>query len=132
MIEDARLDRRDDPVNSHRGIYNTVDVGLAGNFFGSQRSFARILVRNATYYRLTKSLVLARQTRFGFIEPFSVAADTTATESVPLPERFFGGGADSIRAATQDLCAAINRRRPRSSGVKRESPAAPVRLAKAI
>jgi orotidine-5'-phosphate decarboxylase len=43
-----------------------------------------------------------------------------------------GGGADSIRAATLDLCAAINRRRPRSSGVKRESPAAPARPAKAL
>src|SRR5262249_56562885 len=51
-------DRRDNPADPHRGMYNSADVGLAGRFFGSQRSFGRILLRNATYYRLTKNLVL--------------------------------------------------------------------------
>jgi len=91
-------DRRDNPGNPTHGMFNTIDVGLAGSFFGSQRSFARVLVRNATYYRLGSHVVLARQTRFGIIQPFSVASDTTPQESVPLPERFFGGGADSLRA----------------------------------
>jgi outer membrane protein insertion porin family len=72
-------------------------VAMSGNFFGSQRSFARVLLRNATYYRLPHHWVLARQTRFGVIEPFNVAADVIAQQSVPLPERFFGGGADSLR-----------------------------------
>jgi outer membrane translocation and assembly module TamA len=43
-------------------------------------------------------MVLARQTQFGVILPFAVASDISAQESVPLPERFFGGGADSLRA----------------------------------
>ena len=34
---------------------------------------------------------------FGLIFPFSAPAGVTAQESVPLPERFFGGGADSLR-----------------------------------
>src|SRR5580693_3829080 len=54
-------DRRDNPADPHSGMYNTADFGLAANFFGSERSFARLLLRNATYYRLTKNLVLARQ-----------------------------------------------------------------------
>ena len=91
-------DRRDNPADPHKGIYNTADFGLAGGFFGSQRSFARLLLRNATYYQLTKTLVLARQTQFGVIVPFSAPAGVSAQESVPLPERFFGGGADSLRA----------------------------------
>lgn len=91
-------DRRDNPADPHHGMFNTADIGVAGKFFGSQRSFGRILLRNATYYRLTKNLVLARQTQFGVIIPFSVAPGLTADESVPLPERFFGGGADSLRA----------------------------------
>ena len=41
-------DRRDDPVDPHKGIYNTVDVGLATKAFGSQASFVRVLARNAT------------------------------------------------------------------------------------
>src|SRR5205823_6946780 len=72
--------------------------GAAGNFFGSQRSFGRVLARNATYYSLTKNIVLARQTQFGIITPFSPPAGISEQQSVPLPERFFGGGADSLRA----------------------------------
>lgn len=91
-------DRRDNPADSHHGMYNTADIGLAGKFFGSQRSFGRILVRNATYYQLTRSLILARQTQFGVIIPFDIPTGLEADQSVPLPERFFSGGADSDRA----------------------------------
>jgi len=90
--------RRDNAADPHHGMYNTADIGVAGNFFGSQRSFSRVLLRNATYYSLTKKLVLARQTQFGVITPFATVAGLTEQESVPLPERFFGGGADSLRA----------------------------------
>jgi outer membrane protein assembly complex protein YaeT len=91
-------DRRNNPANPSRGIYNTVDVGLADKIFGSQRNFVRILGRDATYHRITKQIIFARQTQFGIILPFNAPAGITAEESVPLPERFFGGGADSLRA----------------------------------
>ncbi|HXJ41674.1 MAG TPA: BamA/TamA family outer membrane protein, partial [Bryobacteraceae bacterium] len=91
-------DRRDNRSNPSRGIYNTADIGLADRWFGSQRSFGRLLVRNATYYRLTRTLILARQTQFGIIAPFSIPKGLTAAGSIPLPERFFGGGADSLRS----------------------------------
>jgi outer membrane protein insertion porin family len=91
-------DRRDDPSDPHRGIYNTIDLGLASNILGSQRSFGRVLARNATYYRLKPTIVLARQTQFGVIVPFSPPSGISPEQSVPLPERFFGGGADTLRA----------------------------------
>jgi len=91
-------DRRDNAADPHKGMYNTADIGVAGRFFGSQRSFGRVLLRNATYYRLSRNLVLARQTQFGVITPFAAPAGLSEQESVPLPERFFGGGADSLRA----------------------------------
>lgn len=90
-------DRRDNPADAHRGIYNTVDGGLAANFFGSQRNFMRVLARNATYTPIGKKIVFARQTQFGVILPYSPPAGISAAESVPLPERFFGGGATSDR-----------------------------------
>jgi orotidine-5'-phosphate decarboxylase len=43
-----------------------------------------------------------------------------------------GGGAGSIRAATLDLCAAINRQRPQSPGQKLDSSAGSPRLANAL
>ena len=91
-------DRRDNPANPRHGMYNTASLELSGKVFGSQRSFARALLRNATYYSLGKNLVLARQTQFGVIVPFSPPAGIDAQESVPLPERFYAGGADSLRA----------------------------------
>jgi len=36
-------DRRDDPVDSHRGIYNTLDLGWAAKQFGSQTGFTRFV-----------------------------------------------------------------------------------------
>lgn len=91
-------DRRDNPANPTHGMFNTADVALAGTFFGSQRSFGRVLLRNATYYKIGQHIVLARQTQLGLIEPFAVAQGLTQDQAVPLPERFFGGGADSLRA----------------------------------
>jgi len=91
-------DRRNNQSNPSRGMYNTVDIALADRWFGSQRNFGRALIRNATYYKLTGQWILARQTGFGIIEPFNAPAGLTEQQSVPLPERFFGGGADSLRA----------------------------------
>jgi outer membrane protein insertion porin family len=86
------LDRRDDPLDAHRGIYTTVDFSLAAKAFGSQTGFARIIAQNATYYQLTKSLVLARSTSFGVIERFA------GLPEIPLAERLFAGGSSSDRA----------------------------------
>ena len=91
-------DRRDNPTDPHKGIYNTADLAVSSTYLGSQRSFARLLLRNATYYRLSKNLVLARQTQLGIIQPFSTPAGIPADQAIPLPERFFSGGADSLRA----------------------------------
>ena len=90
-------DRRDDPLDPHKGIYNTINVGLATRIFGSQTSFVRILGRNATYHRLGEKLVLARETQVGVQPAFSISPDADATDPIPLPERFFGGGGSTLR-----------------------------------
>jgi outer membrane protein insertion porin family len=95
-------DRRNNPGNPSHGTYSTIDLGLATKALVSQRSFGRVLARNATYYKLTKSLILARQTELGVIAPFSAPAGLTADESVPLPERFYAGGADTLRSFPYD------------------------------
>ncbi len=91
-------DRRDDPIDPRKGIYNTVDVGLASSAFGSQVSFGRGLARNATYHKIGKKLLLARQTTFGDIIPFNYQSRTTdPLAAIPFPERFFSGGGSSHR-----------------------------------
>jgi len=88
-------DRRDDPVDPHKGIYNTLDLGLAEHIFGSQRNFLRALGRNATYHPIGRKMVLARNTSIGNLYAFSYRGDPS--QAIPLPERFFSGGASSNR-----------------------------------
>jgi outer membrane protein assembly factor BamA len=85
-------DRRDDPVDSHRGTYNSLDVGMAAAALGSQTSFARLVLRNSTYHPMRRDLVLARSLQFGYI------GRTGGFPDIPLAERFFAGGASSQRA----------------------------------
>ncbi len=84
-------DRRDDPLDARRGVYNTVDLGVSTKAFGSQSSFGRALVRNATYHRISRDLTFARTTTFGVIDRFG------GLPEIPLPERFFSGGSTSHR-----------------------------------
>ncbi len=85
-------DRRDDPVDSHRGTYNSFDVALAASAFGSQTSFTRLVLRNSTYHPLRRDVVLARSVQFGYIGRMG------GLPEIPLAERFFAGGASSQRA----------------------------------
>jgi outer membrane protein assembly factor BamA len=87
-------DRRDDPMDPHRGVYNTVSFGVAEHILGSERDFTRVLIRNASYYPIGKRVVLARSTEIGNISVFHYYGDPE--DAIPLPERFFGGG-DSHR-----------------------------------
>jgi outer membrane protein insertion porin family len=109
-------DHRDNPADAHRGFWNTIDTGLAGNFFGSQRNFLRVLGRNATYTSLGRNFVLARQTQIGAIVPFNLPADISHFESIPLPERFYGGGGVSMRGFGN------NQAGPRDIGTVNELP----------
>lgn len=87
-------DTRDDPTDSHKGAFLTVDAGVSSRVFGSQdgASFSRMLAQYSTYFRFHKKRwVFARSTRIGFEKPFS------STDLIPLPERFFAGGSNSLR-----------------------------------
>ncbi|MBV9613087.1 MAG: BamA/TamA family outer membrane protein [Acidobacteriaceae bacterium] len=112
-------DHRDNPADAHRGFWNTVDTGIAGHFFGSQRNFYRLLARNATYTSLGRNLVFARQTQIGGIIPFSIPSNLNTFNVIPLPERFFGGGSVSMRGFGD------NQAGPRDTGNPSELPTVP-------
>ena len=105
------------PLDATKGSYTSVEDFLASSKFGSQTSFNRTDLSNATYYVFGKSkYVLARNTRIGFISstgtnPNVGTVDSPAPTSclgvllntnascnpVPLPERLYAGGATSHR-----------------------------------
>lgn len=89
-------DTRDNPLDSKRGLYTTLDMGVSSRFFGSQASFLRFLTQNSTYHAFSKGrIVLARSTRFGIEHP--LATSTLPEGTIPLPELLFAGGGNSHR-----------------------------------
>ncbi len=84
-------DRRDDPLESTRGVYNTVDFGLAPRAITSGTYYSRMVLKNSTYHQLSRDIILARTASFGWLYNLSASP-------VPLPERFFAGGNTTNRA----------------------------------
>jgi outer membrane protein assembly factor BamA len=111
-------DKRDDPVASTKGNYNTIDMGVASGYFGSEANFGRMLAQNATYQAFGRGWVFARSLRIGVEMPYGTPCSSESDETgacptaitsgyVPLPERFFVGGSNSHRGF------AINQAGPR-------------------
>jgi outer membrane protein insertion porin family len=86
-------DKRDNQVDPTQGTYTTIDLSYAPKALGSQTEFAKGLIRNSSFHRIGRDLVFARSTQFGVIIPVN-AYDV----DIPLPERFFSGGATSLRS----------------------------------
>ncbi|MBL8293834.1 MAG: BamA/TamA family outer membrane protein [Bryobacterales bacterium] len=87
-------DRRDDPIDSHRGYYNSIDFGLASKVFGSQADYTRFLARNSTYHRLGRDVILARSFVIGGLVNNKSGE---GPDQIPLAERYFAGGATTHR-----------------------------------
>ncbi len=101
-------DHRDDPINPTKGSYTLADAGISWSGLGSEADFLRFSAQNSTYYRLGPHLILARDTRFAVESPYGGLRRVTVkgpngqeqvilTHDIPLPERFFMGGSDSLR-----------------------------------
>ncbi len=93
-------DRRNDPTESRRGSFLTMDAGLSSSLVGSGANFVRFLGQFSTYHALGPNLVLARNTRFGVADPFGrprQVLNELGEPDIPLPERFFSGGGNSHR-----------------------------------
>lgn len=102
-------DHRDDPADATRGAYTLINTGIAWRNFGSQSDFIQFSGQNSTYYSLGSRLVFARKTQFGLVTPYgslyaitvpasgTQPAETILTDSIPLPERLFMGGSESMR-----------------------------------
>jgi len=86
-------DHRDDPIDSKRGYYNSVDIGLASKAFASQTDYFRLLARNSTYHRVYRDVIFARSVSLGWISNLRAGGP----DAIPLPERYFSGGASTHR-----------------------------------
>jgi outer membrane protein insertion porin family len=100
-------DTRDNPIDSHKGSFNTFDIGVASKIFGSQPNFVRLTAQNSTYYQFHRHRwVFARSTRIATENPFAGTSAAIAAPGpgapppssfIPLPERFLSGGPTTLR-----------------------------------
>ncbi|HKV77507.1 MAG TPA: POTRA domain-containing protein [Candidatus Sulfotelmatobacter sp.] len=118
-------DKRDNPLESTKGDYFTLDSSVAASVFGSRSetpvstlptNFGRALTQYSTYYAFGKGkperrFIFARSTSIGLEQPFqgtrvlppgscplnSAGEPTCDLATIPLPEQFFAGGGNSHR-----------------------------------
>lgn len=82
-------DTRDKPLDAHKGIYQTVDLGITPRALGSNANFARLLAQSS-YYQPWWKMVFANRITLGLAKSF-------ANSDVPTSERFFSGGETTLR-----------------------------------
>ena len=101
-------DRRDNPTDATKGLFNSLDLGVASGVWASEPDFVRLLGQNSTYYPLAGRVVLARTLQLGLMLPWGEVPHPTSDSAcmdfpsnpdsrIPLSERFFFGGANSHR-----------------------------------
>lgn len=85
-------DSRDNPLDAHKGIYESFQLDVNPSFLGSSTSFGRFLGQTAYYRSLTSdgSLVWANSLRLGMEHAFGGA-------HIPISESFFSGGGSTLR-----------------------------------
>jgi outer membrane protein insertion porin family len=107
-------DKRDNPLESTKGQYFTLDAFAASSYFGSQADYGRALAQDSTYYafgRPNHKFVFARSTTIGLEQVYrgtrvlppgacqviNLIASCPNETVIPLPEVFFAGGGNSHR-----------------------------------
>ncbi|OQX82174.1 MAG: outer membrane protein assembly factor BamA [Candidatus Omnitrophica bacterium 4484_70.1] len=84
-------DRRDNVFDPSQGFYTSLSFQITGGFLGGDKDFLKSLFRFSNYVPIKERSVLELRLRMGIASPFS------GTEKVPIYERFFAGGASTIR-----------------------------------
>ena len=94
---------RDNPIDPTSGFFLTADTRIASRLLGSEEELFRFFAQGQAYRSLRPQVVWASALRFGVIRGYG------HSDSVPISERFFSGGAASFRGIPQDLAGPLLR-----------------------
>ena len=84
-------DTRDNVYNPTRGLLGVAACDYAGGFLGGDKNFLRYTFGSSIFFTVFGDNVLELRDKVGAIDDF----DTT--DRIPIYERFFAGGANTIR-----------------------------------
>jgi outer membrane protein insertion porin family len=84
-------DRRDNIYSPTKGYYLSASAENAGGFLGGDKTFWKTWGQASLYYSFIQSFVLELKGRMGLADSYG------DTEEIPIYDRFFVGGAHTIR-----------------------------------
>jgi outer membrane protein assembly factor BamA len=93
--ENLTHDTRDNPLDEHKGMLDTLELDFNTTKLGSSVDFAKLTMQAAWYREKFHHIVWAESVRIGLAQPF-------ANSFVPLSEQFFTGGGNSLRGFPLD------------------------------
>ena len=88
-------DTRDNPLDEHRGVLDSLELDFNTSKLGSSVDFAKLTGQSAFYKEAFHHILWADSIRIGLAEPFN-------NSFVPLSEAFFTGGGDTLRGFPLD------------------------------
>jgi outer membrane protein insertion porin family/translocation and assembly module TamA len=95
--------RADDPLNPTTGWVVNFLAEQVGGFLGGRFDFFKIRTEVKGYYPLAEKTVFASRLRLGFAEPLH------GGEEVPIFERFYSGGDNSVRGYERSRLGPLSR-----------------------
>jgi len=84
-------DSRDNIFDASRGSLNSISLQVSGGILGGDTDFVKTFTSNSWFFPTFWRFVLAVQLRYGIVSSFPPST------GVPIYERFYVGGADSVR-----------------------------------
>jgi outer membrane protein insertion porin family len=90
------LDYRDNVIDPLRGSFHTLSVDVAAPYLGSQASFVKSRLETAWYFDWLSPAVIAVGARLGLATAYG------NTAALPIEDRFYAGGASTVRGYAQD------------------------------
>ena len=83
-------DTRDNILDAHKGIYESLQLDFNAGALGSSDSFAKLTAQTAYYKKISEKIIWANSVRVGLAKAFS-------SSHVPLSQEFFSGGGSTLR-----------------------------------
>ena len=88
-------DTRDNPLDEHKGVLQSLEVNFNSSKLGSNVDFAKLTGQAAYYKQAFHKIVWANSIRIGMAQAFN-------NSFVPLSEAFFTGGSNTLRGYPLD------------------------------
>jgi outer membrane protein assembly factor BamA len=98
------LDRRDEPLDPTRGSFHQLSVETGARFLGGDVQFVKGLFETRWFFDWVPKTVIATAGRLGLAAPFG------GTPALVIQDRFFAGGATTIRGFRENRVGPLDAR----------------------